>query len=79
MSIEEFVLDKVRTKAKAKNKNIDVNLDMRLCEDLYLDSLDATEIILDIEEEYNIEFKTEDIRSMKKVSDIITFIEKLVN
>lgn len=45
-------------------------------EDLGIDSLDVTEIAMDIESEFDIEFEAD--TSMKTVADIVAAVEKKV-
>lgn len=45
-------------------------------EDLGIDSLDVTEIAMDIESEFDIEFEAD--ASMKTVADIVAAVEKKV-
>ncbi len=53
-----------------------VKLDSRLAEDLGADSLDAVELIMAIEDEFDIEVDDEAATKIKKVSDIVEFLEK---
>ena len=53
-----------------------VKLDSRLAEDLGADSLDAVELIMAIEYEFGIEVDDEAATKIKKVSDIVEFLEK---
>lgn len=43
-------------------------------EDLSIDSLDITEVAMDIEDEFEIEFEADP--SMKTVADLVTAVEK---
>ena len=45
-------------------------------EDLSIDSLDITEIAMDIEDEFGIEFEADN--SMKTVADLVAAVEKKV-
>ncbi len=63
----------------AKELGIDANkitLDARLSEDLGADSLDAVELIMAIEDAFNIEVNDEAAQQIHKVSDIVSFVEK---
>ena len=44
-------------------------------EDLGADSLDAVELIMALEEEYDLEIAEEDAKSMKSVKNIVEYIE----
>ena len=49
-----------------------------LAEDLGIDSLDAVELVMSLEEEFDIKIDNEELKNMKKVSDIVACIEKAV-
>ena len=53
----------------------DVVLEASLKDDLEADSLDAVELIMAIEEEFDIEIPDETAQSMKTVKDIVDYIE----
>lgn len=53
-----------------------VTLEANLKEDLEADSLDAVELIMSVEEEFDIEIPDEDAQNMKTVKDIVDYIEK---
>lgn len=69
--IKEIIVDKL---------NIDdgsfIDLDTDLMEDLNADSLDAVEIIMDIEEEFDITVDEEDVENIRTIADIINYIEE---
>ena len=46
--------------------------------DLGLDSLDTVSALMDIEEQLNIEFSTEEFSSAKNVKDVLNLIEKKI-
>ena len=48
-------------------------------DDLGADSLDTVELIMALEEEFNVEIPDEDAEKMKTVGDAITYIEEKVN
>lgn len=52
-----------------------VVLEASLKDDLEADSLDAVELIMAIEEEFDIEIPDETAQSMKTVKDIVDYIE----
>ncbi len=47
-----------------------------LMDDLNADSLDLFQIIMSLEEEFNIEIPTEDAETINTISDIETYLEK---
>ena len=53
----------------------DVVLEASLKDDLEADSLDAVELIMAIEEEFDIEIPDETAQNMKTVKDIVDYIE----
>lgn len=52
-----------------------VHEDSRLVDDLKADSLDVVELIMSLEERYNIEVPDEDLTQLKTVGDIVRYIE----
>ena len=53
-----------------------ITMESRLAEDLGADSLDAAELIMALEDEFGIEVDDEAATKIKKVSDIVEFLEK---
>ncbi len=53
-----------------------VTLEASLKEDLEADSLDAVELIMSIEEEFDVEIPDEVAQNMKTVKDIVDYIEE---
>lgn len=45
-------------------------------EDLGADSLDMVEVIMAIEDEFDVQIKDEDLESLKSVKDLIDYISK---
>lgn len=54
----------------------EVKLESSFKEDLDVDSLDLFEIVSELEEEFEIEFDSEDLGSIKTVNDAVKYIEK---
>ena len=54
----------------------DVTMDTHLMKDLEADSLDAVEIIMAIEDEFEIEIPDDDAEKFQNVSDIVRFVEE---
>ncbi len=52
-----------------------IQLSTALLKDLEADSLDAVEIIMAIEDEFEIEVPDEDAEKFKTVSDIVAYVE----
>ena len=55
----------------------EVKEDSRFIEDLGADSLDVVELVMALEEEFDIEIPDEDAEKIANVSDAIKFIENL--
>ena len=53
----------------------EITLSTNLMKDLEADSLDAVEIIMAIEDEYDIEIPDEEAEKMQTVSDIVRYVE----
>ena len=63
----------------ASQLNIDeerIELDTNLMKDLEADSIDAVEIIMAIEEEYDLEIPDEEAEKFQKVVDIVNYIKE---
>lgn len=59
-----------------KINSAEIKLPSKLIEDLSADSLDAVEIVMGIEEVFNIEIPDEEIDKIKTVEDIVVYLEK---
>ncbi|WP_027399489.1 acyl carrier protein [Anaerovorax odorimutans] len=56
-----------------------VTLETQLMKDLEADSLDAVEIIMAIEDEFDIEVPDEDAEKFQCIGDITKYVEEKVN
>ena len=56
----------------------DINMDTHVLNDLSADSLDLVELMMALEEEYDIVITDENVRELYTVREITEFIEKLV-
>jgi acyl carrier protein len=54
-----------------------INMDSRLAEDLGADSIDAVELIMKIEDVFNIQVSDEQAQNIKTVGDIVRYVESL--
>lgn len=52
-----------------------INADTSFVDDLNLDSLDIVELMMKMEDEFDIEIPEEDAEGLKKVSDVVAYIE----
>lgn len=55
-----------------------ITMDSKLIDDLGADSLDAVELIMAIEEQYNIQISDEVAQSIQTVGDIVRYAESVV-
>lgn len=56
----------------------DIQMETNLMKDLEADSLDAVEIIMALEDEYDIEIPDEDAEKFQTISDIVNYVEKAI-
>lgn len=59
-----------------RSKDYKITPDMHLADDLSVDSLDAVEIIMEIEQRYDIEIPTETALSIEHFSDILDYLDE---
>ena len=52
-----------------------ITLESVITDDLGADSLDVVDLVMSLEEEFDVEIPDEDIESIKTVEDIVKFIE----
>lgn len=52
-----------------------VTLESSFIEDLKADSLDVVEMVMELEEQFNIEIPDDQLANMKTVGDIVQYIE----
>ena len=52
-----------------------ITLESIITDDLGADSLDVVDLVMSLEEEFDVEIPDEDIESIKTVEDIVKFIE----
>ena len=53
-----------------------ITADTDLVDDLGADSLDMVEVIMALEDEFDIQIKDEDLETLKCVSDLVDYISK---
>ncbi len=53
-----------------------VTLEAKFKEDLEADSLDMMQLVMEIEEEFEIEVETEELATILTVGDLVAYIEK---
>ena len=67
--VKETIIDKLNCDAE------DVTMEADLRENLGADSLDALELIMSLEEEYEMTIPDEEAQKLKTVADIVNYIE----
>lgn len=71
------MFEKVRA-IVASQMNVDedqVTMETNLVEDLKADSLDVVELIMDLEQEFDLEIPDEDLPKVTTVKDIVEYIQ----
>ncbi|MEG2173919.1 MAG: acyl carrier protein [Oscillospiraceae bacterium] len=53
-----------------------ITMDLSIVDDLGADSLDIVDLVMSLEDEFDLEIPDEDIENIKMVSDIVHFIEE---
>jgi len=56
-------------------ESTEITISSEFKEDLGIDSLDIFEIIMELEEQYAVEIPTEDLDGIKKVGDLVEYID----
>ena len=72
-----MVLDKVK-KILIEQLDVDegaISMESSIIDDLGADSLDVVDMVMSLEEEFDIEIPDDEIEGMKTVGDIVKFIE----
>jgi len=67
--VEQLVLDNAD----------DIKMETSMIEDLDADSLDAVEVIMAIEDEFDIEIDDEDAESFKSIGDIVNYVNSKIS
>ena len=70
--IKEIIADKIQVDEDK------ITLETSLMKDLEADSLDAVEIIMGIEEEFDIEVPDEAAEGFQNIGDIVTYVESKI-
>lgn len=64
---------------EAKGVNTSLITEETTLQDLGLDSLDTVSALMDIEEELEIEFSTDEFANAKNIKDVLSLIENKIN
>ena len=68
--LKEFIVE------QSKIDPDEITLDSRLSKDLEADSLDQVEVLMALEDEFDIEIPDEDAEKFVTVGDIVEYLEK---
>lgn len=77
MSVKERLIEKIAESLHISTEEIDEN--SRFKEDLAADSIDMIEIIMSLENEYNINVDTDTLFEIMTVGEAVEELEKLIN
>ena len=76
-----MIFDEI-TELLAEQLNIDkslINRDSRIVEDLHTDSLDLVEMLIALEDKYDITVPDEDAKSLDTIGKLVDYVEAKVN
>lgn len=78
--MELEVLEKVKSLISEQLDVDEEKLDMKTTfEDIDADSLDVVELVMALEEEFNLEISDEEVEKIKTIGDIVNYIEKQIS
>ena len=74
-----MVFDRIKTMIKDELNVPEekITMEAKLAEDLGADSIDAVELIMNIEDEFEVQVSDEEAQNIKTVGDIVKFVENL--
>jgi acyl carrier protein len=76
-NLEEFTIQTIIK--HCKNATVEnTTLDSKLIDDLGGDSLDAIEVVMDLEDEFHFEFPEEQVKEISTVRDVIELTRKAI-
>ncbi len=67
--VKEMIVEELSVEAEK------ITMESRLAEDLGADSIDAVELIMNIEDEFEIQVSDEEAQNIKTVGDLVKYIE----
>lgn len=75
-----MVFEKIKTILGEQFDVVEDNITMetKMVEDLGADSLDVVDLLMTIEDEFEIEIPDDDIEGIKSVGDLVKYIEKKI-
>ncbi|MBO5577317.1 MAG: acyl carrier protein [Ruminococcus sp.] len=76
----EMVFDKIKSIIvdQLDADEADVTMEANIQDDLGADSLDVVDLVMNIEEDFDIEIPDEDVENIKTVGDIVKYIESKI-
>jgi len=77
MDLFEEIRETICEQLKAKPE--EVKLETSFIDDLGADSLDSIQLVMALEEKFNIEIPDEDAEGMNTVADVVRYIEDKMN
>ena len=75
MAVFEDVVDVVVEQLSVPKEN--VKMESNIIEDLGADSLDVVELVMALEEKFDVEIPDSDAEKLKTIADVVTFVEGL--
>ncbi len=75
MAVFDDVVDVVVEQLSVPKEN--VKMESNIIEDLGADSLDVVELVMALEEKFDIEIPDSDAEKLKTIADVVTFVEGL--
>ncbi|RKD23581.1 acyl carrier protein [Caminicella sporogenes DSM 14501] len=69
--IKEIIIEQL-----GLDEDTEITMETSLINDLEADSLDAVEVIMAIEDEFDIEIPDEDAEEFKNIGDIVKYVEE---
>lgn len=80
MDIQNELIKIIKNNISVIYDDIEITLDMNFFDDLGVDSITLMQLILDIEERFNILFEEESISTLfGSIKDLLLYIEKRIN
>jgi len=74
------IFDKVKTMISEQLDVEEERIDLKTTfEDIDADSLDVVELVMALEEEFNLEIADEEVEKIKTIGDIVSYIEKEIS
>lgn len=74
LKLEQKVIQIIASQLTVESN--DISADSDFVEDLGADSLDIVEMVMEIEEEFNIEIPDEDVENLGTVQHLVTYLAK---